>query len=252
MGGRSRNRALSALLSLAVAVSVTGLLLVGAGILAGGAGGVQPLRTSIGPDGTANYRWVTWPFARPTPPATPGTVAPFTPAPSPTVPGSSSCAAPGATACAPAPSDSGSGSGGGNPASGTLGLSLGPAGSGGTFGSTAFFSNPAPFSPGGAEVRRLQLSNTGTLSASYAISVLDGSGLLYSDPVDGLQLSVAHDGATVYSGPLAVTDVPIDLVLAPGQSAAMTLTVWLPTAAGNSFQNLSTTVTFVCTATQVR
>ena len=122
-------------------------------------------------------------------------------------------------------------------------------GSNGSAGATAFFSSNVGLVPGSGEVRQIHLTNTGTLTASYTLSTVGGSGLLWDDHMNGLQMAVVNGATPVYRGPLAATDLPLDLVLEPGQSADLTLTIALPPNAGNQYQDRSTTVAFVLTAT---
>jgi len=114
---------------------------------------------------------------------------------------------------------------------------------------TATFSGDTRLTPGGAQVRDVHLTNIGSLACTYTLSVSGGAGILWTNPVKGLHITVAHDGQAVYQGPLAVASLPLNLTLAPGKSADFRLTVWLPESADNTFQDKTTTVSFLWTAT---
>ena len=105
--------------------------------------------------------------------------------------------------------------------------------------------------PGDRTHGSLTLSNVGSLVLDYGLQVKGGSGLLWTDPVNGLQLKITRlaDDLVLYQGPLAATIGPIGQ-LAPGEQVLLDLEVRLPTSAGNRFQSQALSVDFVWIATQ--
>jgi hypothetical protein len=113
--------------------------------------------------------------------------------------------------------------------------------------------------PGDSIVRNVTISNTGSLDATYTLATsATTSSVLDTDATNGLQLLVKRCdsgfttcGTTVYSGAIVTTAVSMGVTLA-GSSGKdyLQLTVSLPSSAGNSFQNKSSTISFTWTATQ--
>ena len=89
------------------------------------------------------------------------------------------------------------------------------------------------------------------LVLDYGLQVKGGSGPLWTDQVNGLQLNITRlaDNLVLYHGPLAATTGPIGQ-LAPGEQVLLDVEVWLPKAADNQFQSQAVSVDFVWIATQ--
>ena len=91
--------------------------------------------------------------------------------------------------------------------------------------------------------RSLQVQNNGTVAFEYRLATSGGSGPLWADSMNGLQMVVQRNGVTVYRGPLQTGDQVIGR-LSQAQHDDLVIQVSLPLTAGNSFQRLSTTVSF--------
>jgi hypothetical protein len=105
--------------------------------------------------------------------------------------------------------------------------------------------------PGDSSHGSLTLSNVGSLVLDYGLQVKGGSGPLWTDQVNGLQLKITRlaDNLVLYHGPLAATTGPIGQ-LAPGEQVLLDVEVRLPKAADNQFQSQAVSVDFVWIATQ--
>jgi hypothetical protein len=104
--------------------------------------------------------------------------------------------------------------------------------------------------PGQSVSNTITLTNAGTMAFRYSLSTQGGSGILWSDRTNGLQLEVRRvaDGTLLYNGSMAATqDVPLG-TMEPGQQTELELRVRLPETAGNQFQSQSMTCDFVWTA----
>ena len=107
-------------------------------------------------------------------------------------------------------------------------------------------------------VREVFVRNTGTVAFTYNLTVSDGGGLLWTgsdgannDSSDGLQIRLTRAATMLYEGPLNLRLGIVDfgVVVPPGGQDVVEYVIYLPDAAGNEFQALSTTVTFSWTAT---
>jgi hypothetical protein len=108
-------------------------------------------------------------------------------------------------------------------------------------GATAVF-DLAHLVPGDSMARTITVQNTGSLAFRYTVSATQtASTLLWSDTVDGLQLTVrTAGGAVLYAGPLSgLGSLAGPTVLAPGTTELLSYTVDFPMTASNMFQGLT-------------
>jgi hypothetical protein len=113
--------------------------------------------------------------------------------------------------------------------------------------------NLADLVPGDSLTRTLTVQNAGSLAFRYTVSVTQTtSTLLWTDPTDGLQLTVRTGGGTVlYAGPLSgLGSLAGPTILAPGTTELLSYTVAFPGTASNSFQGLTQDLTLVFDAIQ--
>jgi hypothetical protein len=113
--------------------------------------------------------------------------------------------------------------------------------------------NLADLVPGDSLTRTLTVQNAGSLAFRYTVSVTQtASTQLWTDPTDGLQLTVRTAGGTVlYAGPLSgLGSLAGPTILAPGTTELMSYTVAFPGTASNSFQGLTQDLTLVFDAIQ--
>gem|GEM_PF-3247630 len=107
--------------------------------------------------------------------------------------------------------------------------------------------------PGDVITRTMAVRNTGTSAFRYTVSVTQTAGTpLWTDPVDGLQLTLRSPGGTaLYSGPLSgLGTVAAPNVVAAGASDDLVYVFALPATASNAFQGLAQDLTIVLTAVQ--
>jgi len=103
------------------------------------------------------------------------------------------------------------------------------------------------FQPGIDRAQILQFSNTGQDAFSFsfqpAVPVGDASTALWTDPVNGLQITIVRDGATLYQGPMKFAvgqPSRVDLgVVMPGDQKSISFTMTLPLTAPNSYQGVT-------------
>jgi hypothetical protein len=96
--------------------------------------------------------------------------------------------------------------------------------------------------PGDSTTRTITVRNTGSLAFRYTVSATQtASTLLWTDSVDGLQLTVrTGGGAVLYAGPLAgLGSLAGPTILAPGTTEMLSYTVAFPATAPNAFQGLT-------------
>ncbi|HEU5318670.1 MAG TPA: hypothetical protein VFX49_21330 [Chloroflexota bacterium] len=91
--------------------------------------------------------------------------------------------------------------------------------------------------------KQVYVQNNGTRSIEYSLGTSGGSGLLWTDTTNGLQLEVKKNGAVIYAGSLSMADRVIGQLARGGQDELL-MKVFLPATAGNAYQGLSTTITF--------
>lgn len=113
--------------------------------------------------------------------------------------------------------------------------------------------NLADLTPGDSMDRTITVQNAGNLAFRYTVSASQTSStLLWTDPVDGLQLTVKTAGGSVlYAGPLSgLGTLAGPTILAPGTTELLRYTFAFPTTAGNTFQGLVQDLTLVFDATE--
>ena len=113
--------------------------------------------------------------------------------------------------------------------------------------SQPIFSGALEFKAGETQSRTVNVQNNGTRDFRYYVGTSGGTGVLWTDAVNGIQMSITRNGTLVYSGRLAMADQQLGQLSRGGQDV-LVITVWLPTTAGNSYQSQSTTVTYNFTA----
>jgi hypothetical protein len=164
-----------------------------------------------------------------TPPSTPGPIS--TPAPT-----AAPSAAPTASPTSPTPVPTASPTPSASPAptaAPALAISI-------DRGATAAF-DLSRLVPGDSMTRAITVQNTGSVAFRYTVSATQtASTALWSDTVDGLQLTVRDAGGMViYAGPLSgLGSLAGPTVLAPGTTELLSYTVTFPTSASNAFQGL--------------
>ena len=174
------------------------------------------------------------PLSTPTPTRTPAPTAPSTPPPLPTptpVPTPSPTPLP-----TPSPSPT---------APPALAISI-------DRGATAAF-DLTRLVPGDSMTRAITVQNSGSVAFRYTVSATQtATTALWTDPADGLQLSVRDaGGAVLYAGPLSGLGVLAGpTVLAPGTSELLSYTVAFPASASNAFQGLLQDLTVVFDAVE--
>lgn len=108
--------------------------------------------------------------------------------------------------------------------------------------------------PGDSMTRAITVQNTGSVAFRYTVSATQtASTALWTDPVDGLQLTVRDaGGAVIYAGPLSgLGSLAGPTVLAPGTAELLSYTVDFPASASNTFQGLDQDLTLVFDAIEV-
>jgi hypothetical protein len=106
---------------------------------------------------------------------------------------------------------------------------------------------------GDSMTKPVTITNTGALGFTYTLTTSCTAGCagpLWTNAGNGLQLTVKRGGATIYAGPIQVTNLAMGVIVAPAQVDSTSLMVNLPATAGNAFTNQSSTVVFTWTATQ--
>jgi len=95
--------------------------------------------------------------------------------------------------------------------------------------------------PGDSMTRAITVQNNGSVAFRYTVSATQtASTALWTDTVDGLQLTVRDaGGAVLYAGPLSgLGSLAGPTVLAPGTTELLSYTVDFPASASNAFQGL--------------
>lgn len=178
------------------------------------------------------------PSPTPAPSATPAPSSSPTPAPATPAPAAAAPTAPPVASATPAP---------------TASATPAPALSLTTDRGASAVVNVGDLVPGDTVDRTITLKNTGTVGFRYAVAATQtASTALWTDPTNGLRLTVAaSDGTVLYSGPLSsLGSLAIATTLSPGASELLRYTFAFPPAAPDTFQGLLQDLTLVFTATQ--
>ena len=106
--------------------------------------------------------------------------------------------------------------------------------------------------PGDTANRTVVITNTGNVGFTYvpAISAVANT-LLWSDTTNGIQVTVLRGATTLYSGALKNMTWGASGTIAASGTDTLTFNFSLPSAAGNTFQNLTQDFTITYTATQL-
>lgn len=107
--------------------------------------------------------------------------------------------------------------------------------------------------PGDTITRAVTLTNTGDVGFTYVFAASQaGNTLLWSDAVNGLQVSASRGATVLYTGALKnMGTVAVAAPVAAGGTDAISYVFTLPASAGNAFQSLSQDLTITYTATQL-
>ncbi|WP_127588266.1 TasA family protein [Paenibacillus koleovorans] len=108
--------------------------------------------------------------------------------------------------------------------------------------------------PGDTVTRSVTVTNPGTVAFTYRVTGSSSTNtLLWTDTTDGFQLEIKEGAATYFSGPISLlnSNPAADLSLASGANTSLSFKISFPVSAGNTFQNLSETITFTFSATQL-
>ena len=117
--------------------------------------------------------------------------------------------------------------------------------------------NVSSLIPGDTAQRTVTVTNSGTVGFTYTGSISAvANTLLWSDTTNGLQVDVYRCACTlvanrVYTGALKNMSIPASGTIAATGTETLTYVFSFPTAAGNTFQNLSQDFTVTYTATQL-
>ena len=106
--------------------------------------------------------------------------------------------------------------------------------------------------PGDTATRTVTITNAGNAPFSYATAVsATAATALWTDTVNGLQVSVSRGASTLYTGSLAGLSIAASPTVAVAGTDTLTFVFSLPTTAGNTFQGLTQDFTVTYTATQL-
>jgi len=106
--------------------------------------------------------------------------------------------------------------------------------------------------PGDTANRTVTITNTGNAGFTYSASIsATANTLLWSDTTNGLQVTVKRGATVLYTGALKNLAVAASGTVNAGATDTLTYDFSFPSAAGNSFQNLSQDFTITYTATQL-
>lgn len=107
--------------------------------------------------------------------------------------------------------------------------------------------------PGDTATRTVTITNTGNASFTYNfVASQTNNTLLWSDAVNGLQVSVSKGATNLYTGALKnMGTLTTGTTVAALGTETITYVFSLPTSAGNTFQTLTQDLTITYTATQL-
>ncbi len=118
---------------------------------------------------------------------------------------------------------------------------------GSSFSFQPIFSGALEFDAGESQSRTVSIQNNGTRTFQYYLGTSGGTGALWTDAVNGRHMVVTRNGSEAYRGTLQMPDQLLGQLARGGQDT-LVVTVYLPSSAGNSYQGLSTTVSYKFTA----
>lgn len=106
--------------------------------------------------------------------------------------------------------------------------------------------------PGDTANRSVTITNTGNAGFTYSAAIsATANTLLWSDTTNGLQVTVKRGATVLYTGALKNMVVAASGTIAAAGTDTLTYDFSFPSAAGNTFQNLSQDLTITYTATQL-
>ena len=109
--------------------------------------------------------------------------------------------------------------------------------------------------PGDSATRSVTVENTGSVPFTYTVTASNEGGppsLMWTDTVDGLQVTVSGDAGQIYSGPVSdLAAVASGVVVSASGTEVLTYVFSLPGSAGNAFQGLSQGIGITYDATQL-
>lgn len=109
--------------------------------------------------------------------------------------------------------------------------------------------------PGDSATRSVTVENTGSVPFTYTITASNEGGapsLMWSDKVDGLQVTVSGDAGQIYSGSVSdLAGLASGTTVPAGDTEVLTYVFSLPSSAGNDFQGLSQGIGLTYDATQL-
>lgn len=107
--------------------------------------------------------------------------------------------------------------------------------------------------PGDTMARTVTLTNTGDVGFTYAFAASQtGNTLLWSDAVNGLQVTASRGATVLYTGALKnMGTVAVAAPVAAGATDTISYVFSFPASAGNAFQTLAQDLTITYTATQL-
>ncbi len=106
--------------------------------------------------------------------------------------------------------------------------------------------------PGDTANRTVIISNTGNVGFTYTAAIsATANTLLWSDTTNGVQVTVKRGATTLFTGALKNLALAASPTIVAGGPDTLTFDFSLPTAAGNTFQNLTQDFTITYTSTQL-
>jgi hypothetical protein len=107
--------------------------------------------------------------------------------------------------------------------------------------------------PGDTAARTVTLTNTGDVGFTYVFAASQaGNTLLWTDAVNGLQVTASRGATVLYTGALKnMGTVAVATPVASGATDTVSYVFTFPATAGNTFQSLTQDLTITYTATQL-
>lgn len=117
------------------------------------------------------------------------------------------------------------------------------------------FVSVANMIPGDSATRSVTVENTGSVPFTYTVTASNEGGpasILWTDSVDGLQVTISGDDGQIYSGPVSgISGTSTGVEVAAGSTEVLTYVYSLPQSAGNAFQGLSQGIGITYDASQL-